>query len=1349
MLWSYLNHMIDSWSGEIIIMGDFNEVRFKEERFGSIFNNHNASVFNSFISSGGLVEVPLGGCEFTWCHQSGSKMSKLDRFLISEGLMGFCPNISAITLDRYLSDHRPILLREACHDYGPIPFRMFHYWFEWDGFDKFIVDTWTNINISDNNAISQFMKKLRYLKEQIKTWVRNKKESASAKKSNLKGLLHDLDRLIDEKKADKEIINKRIHVMNSLQDLEKLEMSEIAQKVKINWSIEGDENSRFFHGMLNKKRNQQAIRGILKEGTWVDDPKAVKNEFLSHFKERFDSPNSSRLMLDMDFPNRVSVEQVMDLERNVSKEEIKRAVWDCGSDKSPGPDGFTFGFYRRYWDTIENDVVDAVSYFFNVGMFPKGGNASFIALIPKMQDARVVKDFRPISLIGSVYKIIAKILANRLVGVLGDLIHEVQSAFIANRQILDGPFILDELIHWCRSKNKQAMIFKVDFEKAYDSVRWDYLDDVLNKFGFGSKWRKWIRNCLVSSKGSILVNGSPTSEFYFRKGLKQGDPLSPFLFLLIMESLHLSFQNVVNADMFKEISASGLRMNLHKSKLMGISVKDEVVSRASSKMGYSTLKTPFTYLGIKVGGSMARIRSWDEIVDKVKSRLSKWKMTTLSIGEGIRRSFFIGADLKENKISWFKWNKVLMSKDKGGLGVSSLFALNRALGLDKRSKAAHTSVWKSITTEVNSLRNKGVDLLKFMNKKKITVASKMNHNDVGLSLRRAPKDGVELEQFNNLNAFLAGTMLSDSNDRLPLFTFLVNVLRNFRINISQLSVIGAAKNGWMSFSKRSDNASHVTRDPAPVAADFNAQDYATLVAHPSPFRKFPKAFLCLVGLSRHYTLDEETYPRFLHKNGEEMDIFAFIHTSDPTKVRVVERERNEDEPWLLDNTIGRTVPLLPVAPDRAKSELEASVEKLFDEGGGASHPPKNQREDHETPSGTPVGGKSRSAIKRLHAGAVLNAEVGVVAIPTLHFVTASVSTTPERESGDHTDSVDELNLRTIGASQRFVFSSDSSHHSGTNVTEAEVDSLVRSSVLIMTTVTTITSTVDPTSVTKEKFVEPSPFSAGSSSVGGTDLTTGVFSDLTGSDFLVGVIRTIINPDTDLQKVYVPQWSVTNGSRLALSRDVARQISLSAEVRMRDEYNVKEKRREAKAAEAIRLRAEASNFETVEKSLRDETNALKERNAILKKERNALDVKVTYLEASVVSKERELTDLNALLEKFQDDRMKVVNDKFDRLHTDFVEMALHLDKKFYPHLLTTISGRRWLLTHGMELAVANCLNSPEYLSALGAAIGKAIKKGMQDGLSAGITHGKEGRVLADVAAYNPSAEFDYISALQQL
>ncbi|GJR69073.1 hypothetical protein Tco_0015138 [Tanacetum coccineum] len=266
-------------------------------------------------------------------------------------------------------------------------------------------------------------------------------------------------------------------------------------------------------------------------------------------------------------------------------------------------------------------------------------------------------------------------------------------------------------------------------------------------------------------------------------------------------------------------------------------------------------------------------------------------------------------------------------------------------------------------------------------------------------------------------------------------------------------------------------AKNVTRDPAPAAADFNAQDYATLVAHPSLFRKFPEEFLCLVGLSRHYTLDEETYPSFLDKDGEDMNIFAFIHISDPTKVKIAERERIEGEPRLLETTFGRTVPLLPVAPDPGESELETSVDKLFDKGGsgtqaeqgdsaggggggqgvniqpvtkvadaatedvalaqprhqkkrktlvadagGPSHPPKKLREDHRTPSGHFIVGKSRSAVQRLLVGVVLNAEVRGEPIPTLPFVTSFVSATSEHEGGDHTDSVTGLNLRTIGAS---------------------------------------------------------------------------------------------------------------------------------------------------------------------------------------------------------------------------------------------------------------------------------------------------------------------------------------------
>nr|GFC52534.1 RNA-directed DNA polymerase, eukaryota [Tanacetum cinerariifolium] len=275
-----------------------------------------------------------------------------------------------------------------------------------------------------------------------------------------------------------------------------------------------------------------------------------------------------------------------DLEREVSNEEIKKAVWDCE--------------------------------------IPKGGNSSFITLIPKVPNANMVKDFRPVSLIGSLYKVIAKVLENRPVTVLDDIVDEIQSAFVTDRQILDGPFILNEIVHWCKNKKKQSMIFKVDFEKAYDSVRWDFIDDILRRFGFGEKWCKWIQSCLYSSRGLVLVNGSHTKEFQFHKGLKQGDSLSPSLFILVMGSLHVSFQRVVDAGLFNGIKldlslqishlfyaddtifmgqwsqcnidtiirvldvfyhASGLRINMNKSNLMCISVDSNKVKHAVVKIG--------------------------------------------------------------------------------------------------------------------------------------------------------------------------------------------------------------------------------------------------------------------------------------------------------------------------------------------------------------------------------------------------------------------------------------------------------------------------------------------------------------------------------------------------------------------------------------------------------------------------------------------------------------------------------------------------------------------------------------------------------------------------------------------
>ncbi|GKF06084.1 hypothetical protein Tco_0036752 [Tanacetum coccineum] len=351
-----------------------------------------------------------------------------------------------------------------------------------------------------------------------------------------------------------------------------------------------------------------------------------------------------------------------------------------------------------------------------------------------------------------------------------------------------------------------------------------------------------------------------------------------------------------------------------------------------------------------------------------------------------------------------------------------------------------------------------------------------------------------------------------------------------------------------------------------------------------------------------------------------------------------------------------------------------------------------------------------SAVQRLLVEAVLNAEFRGEPIPTLPFVTSSISATPEGGGGDHTEFV--VGIRIVGHPQRFVISSDSSHHSGANVVEAEVDSLIMSVAPVMTTVTTVTATIDAATIPKEEPVKPSLFAAGSSSAGRTDPTPGGFSDLTGSDFLVGGVRTVIDPDSDLQKVYIPQWSVTNGSRFDDDRichkmvdefappkffasirgmehdklftefnvGATRQISLSVEVRMHAEYNNREKRRLKsvvdeqtellkvregeienlkaqlllKKAEAIRLRTEASNFEAIEKSLQHEVKTLKERNTTLEKEKNELDVKVADLAASVKVREYEVADLDVILTSVKSHNDTLV-DQVHELETSFAKL----------------------------------------------------------------------------------------------
>ena len=296
--------------------------------------------------------------------------------------------------------------------------------------------------------------------------------------------------------------------------------------------------------------------------------------------------------------------------------------------------------------------MEAVNLFQDTGVIPKGCNASFFALVPKVCDPLSLDQFRPISLVGMLYKIVTKVLAGRMNDVLHLIIDENQYAFLRNRGMLDSVLVANEVVEEVRRNRRSALCFKVDYEKAYDSVRWEFLFDMLQRLGFHSKWVRWVRGCLESSSISVLVNGSPTEELKLSRGLRQGDPMVPFLFLMVAEGLaglvrQASKQNMLTGvkvgrreivcsmlqfaddtlflceDSFLNVFTiktilrcfelvSGLKINFHKSKLVGINVDRFTLETYAKTLNCNTMRMHFKYLGLEVGGNPRKVHSGNQ-----------------------------------------------------------------------------------------------------------------------------------------------------------------------------------------------------------------------------------------------------------------------------------------------------------------------------------------------------------------------------------------------------------------------------------------------------------------------------------------------------------------------------------------------------------------------------------------------------------------------------------------------------------------------------------------------------------------------------------------------------------------
>jgi len=290
---------------------------------------------------------------------------------------------------------------------------------------------------------------------------------------------------------------------------------------------------------------------------WVRDDQLLKDMTLEFFSTIYKSEGTRDYGPILQQCECVVTEAMnQQLISDVTQEEIRAAVFQLGKSRVPSPDGFNGLFYQQYWEILKEDTFSSVKQFFQSGLLPPDLNKTIITLIPKVPNPECLDQYRPISLCNFAYKIISKVLANRLKPFLPDIISMEQSAFVSGRQIQDNILIVQETLHQLKTrtrKKKFQAVVKMDMSKAYDRVEWDFLKDYLSRLGFHPIWVQWTMQCITTISFSVKFNGTQLQYFQPSRGIRQGDPLSPYIFILMANMLSTLIHQALNMGNLKGI----------------------------------------------------------------------------------------------------------------------------------------------------------------------------------------------------------------------------------------------------------------------------------------------------------------------------------------------------------------------------------------------------------------------------------------------------------------------------------------------------------------------------------------------------------------------------------------------------------------------------------------------------------------------------------------------------------------------------------------------------------------------------------------------------------------------------
>ncbi|KAL2893859.1 LINE-1 retrotransposable element ORF2 protein [Bienertia sinuspersici] len=448
----------------------------------------------------------------------------------------------------------------------------------------------------------------------------------------------------------------------------------LQQKAKCQWIREGDSNTSLFHKSIKQRRLQNTIYAIKDcNGVLQDNPSSIAGAFLEYYQNLLGVKEEGRQRVQQEVVGLGPViqnDQKPGLISIPTHEEIRKTMHSIKGDKAPGPDGFGSYFYQDNWDLVGGEVCEAVVSFFRTGKLLREVNTTFLSLIPKINCPGDVTEFRPIACCNTIYKCITKIICNRLKIVLPNLIAANQGAFVHQRFIVHNIMVCQDLVRkYGRKNSTPSCLIKLDLRKAYDTVEWEFVQEMLESLGFPDQFTSWVMECISTPMFSLVLNGIPHGFFKSKRGLRQGDPLSPLLFVLCMEYFsrimtkmtedpqfrfhprcrglgltHLCFADdlimccrgdkysieKILQDFNAFSRVSGLKANNNKTEVYACGLKEEELQQIIKNSGFKRGSLPFKYLGVPTCSKKIGVGQCEKLVEAMTARIKTWSSRHLS-----------------------------------------------------------------------------------------------------------------------------------------------------------------------------------------------------------------------------------------------------------------------------------------------------------------------------------------------------------------------------------------------------------------------------------------------------------------------------------------------------------------------------------------------------------------------------------------------------------------------------------------------------------------------------------------------------------------------------------------------